>query len=259
MFRMLHLSQLVGLEPMANQGPMPALIAVMLEAKTGAQVVQTVSEMVHQIGFEVFEYASLLLSDFDEPNIVLVSTTSREWISRYERMSYYETDPRLQNCLRHVTPFLWDSNRRDGPGANAFLNEAARYGLQRGIALPVGGGSDKNAMFTVSSSQLTLQDGEDLQLAIGRLYIVASYFHERFFPVCQKQANAVDTTSPQVTKREREVLELAAHGQSSKRIAYQLGISESTANYHIASIKRKFKARTRSHAIAQAVQSGLIR
>jgi DNA-binding CsgD family transcriptional regulator len=69
----------------------------------------------------------------------------------------------------------------------------------------------------------------------------------------------VDTASPQVTKPEREVLELAAHGQSSKRIAYQLGISESAANYHIASIKRKFRARTRSHAIAQAVQSGLIR
>ena len=65
--------------------------------------------------------------------------------------------------------------------------------------------------------------------------------------------------SPKVTKREREVLELAAHGQSSKRIAYQLGISESTANFHIASIKRKFKARTRSQAIAQALQTGIIR
>jgi DNA-binding CsgD family transcriptional regulator len=117
-------------------------------------------------------------------------------------------------------------------------------------------------MFSVCSPRLTLPDGQDLQLAIGRTYIFASYFHERFFPQLREQlgaVDAVDTGSPKVTKREREVLELAAHGQSSKRIAYQLGISESTANFHIASIKRKFKARTRSQAIAQAVQTGLIR
>ena len=114
-------------------------------------------------------------------------------------------------------------------------------------------------MFGVCSPSLTLPDGQDLQLAIGRTYIFASYFHERFFHKLKEQAGAFDAGSPQVTKREREVLELAAHGQSSKRIAYQLGISESTANFHIASIKRKFKARTRSQAIAQAVQTGLIR
>jgi DNA-binding CsgD family transcriptional regulator len=106
---------------------------------------------------------------------------------------------------------------------------------------------------------LTLPDGQNLQLAIGRTYIFASYFHECFFDKVREQAGAFDNGSPQVTKREREVLELAAHGHSSKRIAYELGISESTANFHIASIKRKFGARTRSQAIAQAVQTGLIR
>ena len=71
--------------------------------------------------------------------------------------------------------------------------------------------------------------------------------------------NLRGTGSPKVTRREREVLDLAAHGQWSKRTAYKLGISESTANFHIASIKRKFQARTRSQAIAQAAQTGLIR
>jgi len=174
-------------------------------------------------------------------------------------MNYFRIDPRLQNCLRHVTPFLWDSSRHFGPEAETFLCEAARYGLRSGIALPVGSAVGENAMFAVSGSKLTLPDGEDLQIAIGRTYIFASYFHEQFFHRLKKQTASVDAASPQVTKREREVLELAAHGLSSKRIAYELGVSESTANYHIASIRRKFRARTRSHALAQAVQFGLIR
>ena len=113
-------------------------------------------------------------------------------------------------------------------------------------------------MFCRSFPNLTLPDGEHLQLAIGRTYILASYLHERFFYRLRKQAGSFEAAPPRFTKREHEVLELAAHGHSSKRIAYELGISESTANYRIASIKRKFKVRTRAHAIAQAVQSGLI-
>jgi DNA-binding CsgD family transcriptional regulator len=259
MFRMLHLSQMAGIEPLIHQGPVPAFVTELLEAKNGMQVVQIVSEMVHRIGFEAFEYGSLLPSDADEPQVVLVSSTSREWGARYERMSYFQIDPRLQNCLRHVTPFLWDSTGHFGPEAEAFLSEAARYGLRSGIALPVGSGVGENAMVAVSGSNLTLPDGEELQLAIGRTYIFASYFHERLSHKLRKQAGSLETASPQVTKREREVLELAAHGQSSKRIAHELGIRESTVNYHIASIRRKFRARTRSHAVAQAVQFGLIR
>jgi DNA-binding NarL/FixJ family response regulator len=111
----------------------------------------------------------------------------------------------------------------------------------------------------VSSPAPALLEKEDLQLSIGQTYIFASYFHEHLFPKLRRQTSYRDIPRPQITKREREVLELAAQGRSSKRIAYELRISESTANYHVASIKRKLSARTRTQAIAQAVEAGLIR
>ena len=61
------------------------------------------------------------------------------------------------------------------------------------------------------------------------------------------------------SKRELEVLALAARGQSSKRIGRELGIVEDTANFHIRSVKQKLGVRTRSPAIAHAVQASLIR
>ena len=114
-------------------------------------------------------------------------------------------------------------------------------------------------MFGVNSSREKLPDDDELQLAVGRIYLFASYFHEWFFPNLRSRLVVFDMPTPEVSKRELEVLALAARGHSSKRIAKELGISESTANYHIASVKRKFKVRTRAQAIAQAVQTGLIR
>jgi DNA-binding CsgD family transcriptional regulator len=54
-------------------------------------------------------------------------------------------------------------------------------------------------------------------------------------------------------------LALASHGRSSKQIARELRIRESTANFHIASVKRKFGMRARAQAVATVVQAGLIR
>ena len=256
--RILHLSEMLGIDPRIDWGNIPDFVSPVMEARTGATLIDTVSQILQRIGFENFVYASLMPSETADPKMVLVTNMPREWVARCCRVNYLETDPCIGSCLRHATPFLWDSKTCQFNG-DAFLREAARYGLRSGIALPVRSAAGENAMFGVCSPSLTLPDGQDLQLAIGRTYIFASYFHERFFHKLKEQAGAFDAGSPQVTKREREVLELAAHGQSSKRIAYQLGISESTANFHIASIKRKFKARTRSQAIAQAVQTGLIR
>lgn len=259
MFRMLHLSEMVGIEPLISQGYVPEFVATLLQAKTGAQLVRTVSAIVQKTGFETFLYGTLVPNKANDPDIVVVTTMPHAWVERYDRMSYIDVDPRVQNCLRHVTPFLWDSTRSYGLKADAFLKDAARYGLRSGIALPFRSTTGENAMLGVSSSRDRLPVGDELELAIGRTYLFASYLHEWFFPNLRNQLAVIDMSTTEVSKRELEVLALAARGHSSKRIGRELGISESTANYHIASVKRKFRVRTRSQAIAQAVQTGLIR
>jgi LuxR family transcriptional activator of bioluminescence operon len=259
MFRMLRLSEMVGVEPLITQGFVPEFVSVLLQAKTGRQLVETVSAIVREIGFETFVYGSLVPNERNDPDIAVVTTMPYDWVARYDRMSYIEVDPRVQNCLRHVTPFLWDSTRSYGPKADAFLKDAARYGLCSGITLPFRSTTGENSMFGVNTSRARLPEDEELELAVGRTYLFGSYFHEWFFHNLRNQLVVFDMPTPEVSKRELEVLALSARGHSSKRIASELGISEHTANYHIASVKRKFRVRTRSQAIAQAVQTGLIR
>jgi two-component system, NarL family, response regulator LiaR len=61
-----------------------------------------------------------------------------------------------------------------------------------------------------------------------------------------------------LTPREREVLELIAHGRSNKRIAFELGISEKTVKTHVGHVLAKLGVTDRTQAALLAVHEGLV-
>jgi DNA-binding NarL/FixJ family response regulator len=67
-----------------------------------------------------------------------------------------------------------------------------------------------------------------------------------------------DETLDSLTPREREVLELLAHGLSNRQIAERLDISEHTAKFHVAAISGKLGAASRTEAVSRGVRRGLI-
>ncbi|MEZ5559562.1 MAG: response regulator transcription factor [Pseudomonadales bacterium] len=71
---------------------------------------------------------------------------------------------------------------------------------------------------------------------------------------------AGETVEPAVslTPREREVLDLVARGCSNAEIGDLLQLSFHTVNSHIKNIYRKLAVRSRSEAVFEAVQQGLI-
>ena len=61
-----------------------------------------------------------------------------------------------------------------------------------------------------------------------------------------------------LTRREHEVLELIARGQSNKRIAFALGISEKTVKTHVGHVLAKLDVTDRTQAALLAVREGLV-
>jgi len=61
-----------------------------------------------------------------------------------------------------------------------------------------------------------------------------------------------------LTPREIEVLQLLAEGLSNKEIGSRLGISESTAKFHVNAILGKLGAQGRTDAVVRAVRMGLV-
>ena len=64
--------------------------------------------------------------------------------------------------------------------------------------------------------------------------------------------------SEPLTPREVEVLELLSEGLSNKGIAGQLGISDQTVKFHVASICGKLDAANRTDAVRRALRRGLV-
>ncbi|TLD70686.1 response regulator transcription factor [Phragmitibacter flavus] len=62
-----------------------------------------------------------------------------------------------------------------------------------------------------------------------------------------------------VTSREREILELIAHGHANKQIAALFEISEDTVKRHVSHILEKLGAHDRAQATAEAIRRGIIK
>lgn len=62
-----------------------------------------------------------------------------------------------------------------------------------------------------------------------------------------------------LSRRETEILEYIAQGNSNKEIARALGICNQTVKNHVTSIMRKLAANDRTHAVVLALRHGLIR
>lgn len=61
-----------------------------------------------------------------------------------------------------------------------------------------------------------------------------------------------------ITRRQREILQLYADGQSTERVAKRLGLSAETVRTHTKAILARLGARDRAHAVAIALRSSLI-
>jgi len=62
-----------------------------------------------------------------------------------------------------------------------------------------------------------------------------------------------------ITSREREILELIAHGHANKQIAALFEISEDTVKRHVSHILEKLGANDRAQATAEAIRRGIIK
>ncbi|EKT4466775.1 helix-turn-helix transcriptional regulator [Pseudomonas putida] len=75
----------------------------------------------------------------------------------------------------------------------------------------------------------------------------------------QLKSDSVDEQSIHLTPREKEVLLWCAYGKTSWEIGQIVGCKESTVNFHISNILRKFAVNTRVAAVIKALRYGLLK
>ena len=64
--------------------------------------------------------------------------------------------------------------------------------------------------------------------------------------------------APRLTRRELEILRLAAEGYSNAQLAQMLWVTEQTVKFHLSNIYRKLRVSNRTEASRWAQQHGLL-
>ena len=122
-------------------------------------------------------------------------------------------------------------------GAVAFLSKNASADEMAGILRRIGQGE-----YPINDSLLTkpITANKILQL-----------FHN-----LSAMGNDISTLVTPLSRREMEVLKYIAEGNSNKRIAFAISVSEQTIKNYISSIMRKLHANDRTHAVVLAMRRG---
>jgi two-component system, NarL family, response regulator len=79
-----------------------------------------------------------------------------------------------------------------------------------------------------------------------------------YFPSEVTSKLAVRMGRPELTARERGVLQLMSRGKSNQDIASELFIAETTVKSHVNSILSKMQVRDRTQAVTLALQQGMV-
>jgi DNA-binding NarL/FixJ family response regulator len=80
----------------------------------------------------------------------------------------------------------------------------------------------------------------------------------RYIPAQVASRLAEHMGEEELSARELDVLGLIRDGYRNKQIADQLGIAETTVNYHIKNLVEKLQANDRTHAVTIALRRGLL-
>jgi two-component system NarL family response regulator len=82
---------------------------------------------------------------------------------------------------------------------------------------------------------------------------------ERYLPAAIVSKVAEHALQPELTGREREVLQGMARGKSNKEIGVALSISEGTVKTHVKAILAKLDAVSRTEAVTIAAERGFVK
>jgi len=172
-------------------------------------------------------------------------------------------DPALQAadkfpeyCKNNTSPLIWecDPTAMEDKDEKRFFGLAADFGVTGGITIPI------HQLNKKTYGNLTLFFQQEPRLWLKRLTRVKKDIHVASLYLDAKLSSEPKPlpTGFNLSPRERDCLALLAIGLHTSQIADRLVLSDPTVNEYISNARKKLSARTRSEAVARAVQYELI-
>ena len=183
-------------------------------------------------------------------------TYDQSWVQRYVEQDYLRVDPVILGCYQRFHPVDWKALNWSSKAAQAFRAEAIAYGVgNQGFSVPIRGPSGQFALFTVSHHCSDEAWADFVEINRRELILTAHYFNEK---ALEFKPDRAPETSRALSPREVDAMTFLAMGYSRAQVADTLSISEHTLRVYIESARFKLGAANTTHAVARALQHGLI-
>lgn len=239
------------------------LLPLVSAAEQGNPLEPALNGIVKHLGFETFMFAmSVNPRGHHESQSYVYTTLPAEWVARYDQMAYIEIDPRVLKTWNNALPTVWDyySERGKDEKTDSFLDDAARYGVASGVAFALHDPRYERVLVALNSSNSKIDKARRsfITSKLGEMLVLGTFFHELFMKGIIERGLAPISRGAALSHRQRECLQLASYGLSTEDIAYKLGITVRTAQFHFDSIRSKLAAANRQEAVAKGIAEGII-
>jgi DNA-binding CsgD family transcriptional regulator len=179
-----------------------------------------------------------------------------EWCNEYKSKNYLQSDLVVKGNFTSYKLQCWsDAKKRilDNESQKKIAALCMDFGMKEGYTIgsrpsPPG---KYGSMFCFSGR--SMKKDRRIEVMLER---VTPHLHLALSNIRKKQPSADKKID--LSDREKEVLNWLKHGKSSWDISVILGVSESTANFHIYNIMQKLNVVNRPQAVAVAASLGLI-
>ncbi len=177
-----------------------------------------------------------------------------DWVCQYISNKLYKIDPIADFAARADEPFFWsdiDKLTRLTKSQEAFIEARKAADIGDGLAIQVFGPFGRNGYVGIGiPEELHKQAAERAH----QYQWVCQFAHQRYCAITRSSLPSL----PELTPREREILQWVAKGKSNGVIADILGLSAHTIDAYMRRIFNKLGTSDRVTAAIRGIGSGLI-
>jgi LuxR family quorum sensing-dependent transcriptional regulator len=226
-------------------------IDALSELSEPATIVEALHRALAMEGARFFCFNFLPRPGESFEDVVLANRWPQDWHSLYVAENYVQDDPAIRYCRRVVQPFEWNAAPFDPAResrAAEIVERARDFGLADGYVTPVPSPSGSLGSVWVAGRRAF---GVRAKAAI---HLTSLYTFDRLRALRAPSSRK----KPNLTTREREVLNWIASGKSAWEIGEILAISKRTVDEHTQAALRKLGAANRAQAVAIALRDRVI-
>lgn len=219
-------------------------------ARDRDQLVPSVRDLCLRYGLSHMTFLVASVRSRSERYPYFCTTYPDAWTADYLDNHYFDIDPVVEVLHWGRLPVDWSSLDWRPADAARLLTQARLHAIgPHGLTIPIRGPEGERCLFSVTSDR-PKRDWLKLRTeSIHELLILSHYLDETVLTVTGlRDAGRYRDLS----RRERQCLELLGAGRLSKQIAAALSISESAVKQYLRSARMKLGASTSHQAVAKA-------